>query len=211
MFEECHAHIFMNGTDYRKAVQTHKVQANEASVRSALEAYRKAGVTYVREGGDPYGASLLAGRLASEYGIEYRSPVFAIHKNGHYGKIVGRGFDTLKEYHQRVLEAASEGADFIKIMTTGLLDFNDDGKVTGTPVDEAEVREMVHIAHEEGFARYESYERDLWYKSCNRGRCGQSGTWQLHGCRNDSYAGRQQYRMGTNTCHGKKSGRLRAL
>lgn len=141
----------MNGTDYRKAVQTHKVQANEASVRSALEAYRKAGVTYVREGGDPYGASLLAGRLASEYGIEYRSPVFAIHKNGHYGKIVGRGFDTLKEYHQRVLEAASEGADFIKIMTTGLLDFNDDGKVTGTPVDEAEVREMVHIAHEEGF------------------------------------------------------------
>ena len=142
----------MNGTDYRKAVQTHKVQANEASVRSALEAYRKAGVTYVREGGDPYGASLLAGRLASEYGIEYRSPVFAIHNNGHYGKIVGRGFDTLKEYHQRVLEAASEGADFIKIMTTGLLDFNDDGKVTGTPVDEAEVREMVHIAHEEGFA-----------------------------------------------------------
>ena len=152
MLGECHAHIFMNGTDYRKAVQTHKVQANEASVRSALEAYRKAGVTYVREGGDPYGASLLAGRLASEYGIEYRSPVFAIHKNGHYGKIVGRGFDTLKEYHQRVLEAASEGADFIKIMTTGLLDFNDDGKVTGTPVDEAEVREMVHIAHEEGFA-----------------------------------------------------------
>ena len=152
MFGECHAHIFMNGTDYRKAVQTHKVQANEASVRSALEAYRKAGVTYVREGGDPYGASLLAGRLASEYGIEYRSPVFAIHKNGHYGKIVGRGFDTLKEYHQRVLEAASEGADFIKIMTTGLLDFNDDGKVTGTPIDEAEVREMVHIAHEEGFA-----------------------------------------------------------
>ncbi len=152
MLGECHAHIFMNGTDYRKAVQTHKVQANEASVRSALEAYRKAGVTYVREGGDPYGASLLAGRLASEYGIEYRSPVFAIHKNGHYGKIVGRGFDTLKEYHQRVLEAASEGADFIKIMTTGLLDFNDDGKVTGTPVDEAEVREMIHIAHEEGFA-----------------------------------------------------------
>ena len=44
MFGECHAHIFMNGTDYRKAVQTHKVQANEASVRSALDAYRKAGV-----------------------------------------------------------------------------------------------------------------------------------------------------------------------
>lgn len=152
MFGECHAHIFMNGTDYRSAVQTHQVQANEAAVRSALDAYRKAGVTYVREGGDPYGASLLAGRLAPEYGIEYRSPVFAIHKNGHYGKIVGRGFGTLKEFHQRVLEAASDGADFIKIMTTGLLDFNDHGKVTGIPVDAEEVKEMVHIAHEEGFA-----------------------------------------------------------
>lgn len=152
MFGECHAHIFMNGTDYHRAVQTHKVKADEVTVRSVLDAYRKAGVTFVREGGDPYGVSLLAGRLAHEYGIDYRSPVFAVHKNGHYGKIVGRGFDTLKEFHRRVLEAASEGADFIKIMTNGLLDFNDHGNVTGTPVDAAEVKEMVHIAHEEGFA-----------------------------------------------------------
>ena len=80
MFGECHAHIFMNGTDYHRAVQTHKVKADEVAVRSALDAYRKAGVTFVREGGDPYGASLLAGRLAPEYGIEYRSPVFALLK-----------------------------------------------------------------------------------------------------------------------------------
>ena len=60
MFGECHAHIFMNGTDYHRAVQTHKVKADEVAVRSALDAYRKAGVAFVREGGDPYGASLLA-------------------------------------------------------------------------------------------------------------------------------------------------------
>lgn len=58
----------------------------------------------------------------------------------------------MKEFHQRVQEAAAEGADFIKIMTTGLLDFNNHGAVTGTPLDRDEVREMVHIAHEEGFA-----------------------------------------------------------
>ena len=111
MLGECHAHIFMNGTDYRKAVQTHKVQANEASVRSALEAYRKAGVTYVREGGDPYGASCLQADLhqSTELSIVPRYLLYI--KTEHYGKIVGRGFDTLKEYHQRVLEAASEGAD----------------------------------------------------------------------------------------------------
>ena len=152
MFGECHAHALMNSVNYRAAVELHKEKVNESAVRKCLEAYKEAGVSFVRDGGDPYGVSELAAKLAPEYGIEYRSPVFAIHKNGHYGKIVGRGFDTLKEFHQRVLEAASEGADFIKIMTTGLLDFNDHGKVTGTPVDAAEVKEMVHIAHEEGFA-----------------------------------------------------------
>ena len=106
----------------------------------------------MRDGGDPYGVAMLASRLAPKYGIDYRTPVFAIHKNGHYGSIVGRGFDNLKEFHQRVLEAKESGADFIKIMTTGLLDFENHGKVTGTPLEAGEVKEMVHIAHEEGFA-----------------------------------------------------------
>lgn len=56
----------------------------------------------------------------------------------------------MREFHDRVLEAKKEGADFIKIMTTGIMDFNAHGAVTGTPLDAAEVKEMVHIAHEEG-------------------------------------------------------------
>lgn len=152
MFGECHAHIFMDGVNYRQAVERYKNGVDEKNIREHLEAYRKEGVTFVRDGGDPYGASVLARRLAPEYGIDYRTSVFAIHKEGHYGSIVGRGFSSMKEYHKLVLEAGSQGADFIKIMTTGLLDFNDHGKVTGTPLDRKEVREMVHIAHEEGFA-----------------------------------------------------------
>ena len=64
-----------------------------------------------------------AARLAPEYKIHYRTPVFAIYKEGHYGKIVGKSSSDMKEYHRRVLEAAAEGADFIKIMTTGLPGF----------------------------------------------------------------------------------------
>ena len=93
-----------------------------------------------------------AKELSGEYGIDYRTPVFAIHRNGHYGGIVGCGFDTLREYHQKVMDAKALGADFIKIMTTGILDFNDHGKITCQPLDKEEVKEMVHIAHEEGFA-----------------------------------------------------------
>ena len=35
--------------------------------------------------------------LALEYGIDYRTPIFAIHKKGHYGSIVGHAFSDLKD------------------------------------------------------------------------------------------------------------------
>lgn len=152
MFGECHAHIFMNGVDYQKAVRTHQLRPDEKVIREHLSEYQKRGITYVRDGGDHYGASALARKLAPEYGITYRTPVFGIHKNGHYGKIVGYGFDTMKEYQELVKKAVSQQADFIKIMTTGLMDFDNHGKVTGTALEKEEVREMIHIAHEEGMA-----------------------------------------------------------
>lgn len=152
MFGECHAHVIMDGINYKKAVELHTEQVQDAVIRCHLKAYRDAGVSFVRDGGDSHGVSRRARELAAEYGIDYRTPVFAIHKEGHYGSIVGRSFGNLKEFHERVLEAGREGADFIKIMTTGLLDFANHGKVTGTPLDAPEVKEMVHIAHEEGFS-----------------------------------------------------------
>lgn len=152
MFGECHAHMLMDGINYREAVERHRDSVCEAKVREVFETYRKADVSFIRDGGDNCGVSRRAAQIAGEYGIDYRTPVFAIHKEGHYGKIVGRSFSNMKEFHQRVQEAEEEGADFIKIMTTGLLDFRNHGVITGTPLDRSEVREMVHIAHEEGFA-----------------------------------------------------------
>ena len=152
MFGECHAHMLMDGVNYREAVARHRDAVCEEKVREFFEAYQRAGVSFIRDGGDNAGVSKRASEIAGEYGIDYRTPVFAVHKEGHYGRIVGRSFSNIKEFHQRVQEAAEEGADFIKIMTTGLLNFNDHGAVTGTPLDRDEVREMVHIAHEEGFS-----------------------------------------------------------
>lgn len=152
MFGECHAHMLMDGIDYRAAVERNRDSVCEEQIREHFETYRRSGVSFVRDGGDNCGVSRRAAQIAQEYGIDYRTPVFAVHKEGHYGRIVGRSFSNMKEFHQRVQEAADEGADFIKIMTTGLLDFKNHGKITGTPLDKTEVREMVHIAHEEGFA-----------------------------------------------------------
>lgn len=152
MFGECHEHIFMDGVNYRAAVKTHKDAPCEPVIRAHLLEYQKRGITYIRDGGDKYGASILARELAGEYEIVYRTPVFGIHKLGQYGKIVGYGFSNIKEYYGLVKEAIRQKADFIKIMTTGLMDFDHHGAVTGEPLSLDEVREMVHIAHEEGMA-----------------------------------------------------------
>ena len=150
MFGECHAHIIMDGVNYRRAVDMHKNGPDDQIIKAHLKAYQDKGITFVRDGGDALGVSLRAKEIAPEYGIDYRTPVFAIHKEGHYGSIVGKSFATMREFHDRVLEAKKVGANFIKIMTTGIMDFNAHGAVTGTPLDAAEVKEMVHIAHEEG-------------------------------------------------------------
>lgn len=152
MFGECHAHVIMDGINYKEAVLLHGDGVKDEVIHRCFRAYQEKGVTYVRDGGDAYGVSRRAAEIAPEYGLDYRTPVFAIHKKGHYGGIVGHAFENMKEFHSLVLRAKAEGADFIKIMTTGIMDFSGHGEITGTPLPAAEVRDMVHIAHEEGMA-----------------------------------------------------------
>lgn len=151
-FGECHAHIAMDGIDYRQAMDRHLEGPDEGHVLACLKAYRAAGVPFVRDGGDAYGVSLRAAELAPQFEIDYRTPAFAIHKAGHYGSIVGRAFHDLREFAVLVQEADREGADFIKIMTTGIMDFNRFGRITHADLAADEVREMVSIAHDQGLA-----------------------------------------------------------
>lgn len=142
----------MNGEDYRRAKARYSKGVDRAEVEARLRAYAAAGIVFYRDGGDPYGAGRYAKRIAARLGVDVRTPVFAIHKIGHYGSIVGKGFDTIARYHALVLEAAVQGADFIKIMASGILDFDAEGAVTGEALERSLIREMIHIAHEEGFA-----------------------------------------------------------
>ncbi len=66
MFGECHAHLFMDGINYRQAVNDHKNGVNVACVREHLKDYRACGITYIRDGGDRFGVSLRARELSGE-------------------------------------------------------------------------------------------------------------------------------------------------
>ncbi|MCI8597969.1 MAG: amidohydrolase family protein [Lachnospiraceae bacterium] len=150
MFGECHAHIIMDGNNYKDAVSLHKNGVRDEVIRAHFQMWKERGVTFVRDGGDALGVSKRAKELATEYGIDYRSPIFAIHKKGHYGGIVGHAFSDMKEYQELVQRAKKEGADFIKIMISGLMDFSSYGVLTEKGLSEEEIRTMIKIAHGEG-------------------------------------------------------------
>lgn len=147
-YGEAHMHIFMNGTDYKKAVADQKNGVCDRVIHAHLAEYRKRGITWLREGGDIYGTSKRTMELAPAYGITYRTPIFAIHKKGHYGAIVGRGYETMQEYRELIGDLRRQGGHFVKIMISGIMDFTHGG-LTEPSLADSEIRELIHIAHEE--------------------------------------------------------------
>lgn len=148
---ECHGHMMMNGVDYHTAVAAHKNGPDEALIRSQLTAYRRERVSYLRDGGDALGVSRRAAELAEEYGLTYVTPVFAIHRSGRYGRIVGRSYSNLSEYRALVAQAKVQGADFIKLMFSGILAFDAFGRLSCPSLPREEILELVRVAHGEGF------------------------------------------------------------
>ncbi len=149
---ECHGHIFMDGADFRAAFARHQNGADEGAVRAALGALREAGVTYFRDGGDALDVSPLARSLAGEYGVAYVTPLFAIHRRGRYGGIVGRAYGDMAEYRALVREAVTGGCDFLKLMFSGIVTFDAYGRLSCPSLPAGEIAELVRVAHGEGLA-----------------------------------------------------------
>ena len=152
MYCDCHMHMVLDGVDWRAAIARHRDGPDEAFIRRTLETYRNLGFTYLRDGGDRWGVGKRARELAPEYGITYRTPLANLCKQGHYGGFIGAYYSDFREYADLVRKARADGADFIKIMISGLMDFDHFGRLTDQGYPAAEIRELVHIAHEEGFA-----------------------------------------------------------
>lgn len=152
MIVDCHMHMVLDGVDWRSAIGRHRDGPDDAWIRRVLEIYRAKGFTYLRDGGDRWSAGKRARELAAEYGIRYRTPLAPLCRAGHYGAFIGEKYGNLREYTDLVRKARADGADFIKIMISGLMDFDHFGVLTEGGLDPAEIRELVYIAHEEGFA-----------------------------------------------------------
>ena len=150
MGADCHMHMVLDGIAWKEAIGRHALCPREDFIRETLSRYRDLGYTYLRDGGDRWGVGAKARELATEYGITYRTPLAPLCKKGHYGGFIGLVYEDLAEFARLVVNTRESGGDFIKIMISGLMDFNRFGVLTEGGLEE--IGELIHIAHEEGVA-----------------------------------------------------------
>ena len=148
---DCHMHMILDGLDWRGAIDRHRNGPDEGFIRRVLSSYAREGFVYLRDGGDRWDAGKRARELAPEYGITYRTPLAPLCRAVHYGAFIGLTYNSYKEYRELTNLQRSRGADFVKIMISGLMDFDRYGVLTDIPREKGEIRELIHIAHEEGF------------------------------------------------------------
>lgn len=152
MLADLHMHMLLDSVYWRDAISAHRPRPDDGIIRHQLAAYRGIGVTFLRDGGDRFGVCLRAKVLAAEYGITLRTPAFPICKRGHYGSFIGRSWERFADYQALLDEAEAAGADFIKLMVSGLMDFSHFGVLTEEPLSAVEIRDLTAAAHDRGFA-----------------------------------------------------------
>ncbi|MGN1025719.1 MAG: amidohydrolase family protein [Faecousia sp.] len=152
MYADCHIHMVLDGVDWKKAIGRHREGPDRDWIRARLESYRRAGFTYLRDGGDRWGVGAMARSLAPEYGILYRTPLAPLCARGHYGAFIGKSYGSLSEFSALVAEQKARGADFVKIMISGLMDFDRFGVLTEDGLDGKTIRALVDIAHQAGMS-----------------------------------------------------------
>ena len=152
MRADCHMHMVLDGEYWKSAIGRHKNKPDMEFIHKTLATYRDLGYTYLRDCGDRWGVGATAREIAPRYGITYRTPLSPICHRGHYGEFIGTPYENLKEYATLVVKTKENGGNFIKIMISGLMDFDHFDVLTQPGLPKEEIRELIHIAHEEGMS-----------------------------------------------------------
>jgi imidazolonepropionase-like amidohydrolase len=149
MLIDAHVHLSMDGVNY-KAHRASPPQQMDAFIRRTLRQYKQAGVIALRDGGDPLGISLRARELAQEEEIIFKTPGFALYKEGCYGALIGRGYRDFSELKALLKELFAQNPDHIKVALSGLVSFNRFGVVGAGGIIKAELDYIVKSAHDRG-------------------------------------------------------------
>ena len=151
---EGHAHLCLDGgvldTGERSAYMKSDVAAKLDVGRRSLQQSRAAGVGLVRDAGDRWGVNrVLCEECRGRTGIQVRSAGMGLRRPGRYGSFIGREVADDRAIVAAIHELA-EDFDDIKILLTGIIDF-DKNAVPGAPqFDDAALGLIVRTARECG-------------------------------------------------------------
>lgn len=151
---EAHAHLFLEGgelnLDQRAAYLKQSPAELLAAARARLEKIVRLGVIGVRDAGDKDGVGLALSKLYASGDhplMPYLdSPGAAIHHQGRYGSFMGGPLESFPSLRACVENRVQSGADRIKLIPTGIINFKQGAVTTEPQMTTAEVSELVAAA-----------------------------------------------------------------
>ncbi|MDH7565617.1 MAG: amidohydrolase family protein [Clostridiales bacterium] len=147
---DAHVHIALNGLFNRRSWKASPIERKTQWIREIFKQYKMRNISILRDGGDGIFASRLAREIAPSEGIIYKSPIYALYRKGFYGSFLGKpvdGLDSFKEEFKSLLEYRP---DHLKIVLTGIVNFEKYGDVGATTFTLDEMKYMVEWAKDCG-------------------------------------------------------------
>ncbi|MDR1144799.1 MAG: amidohydrolase family protein [Verrucomicrobiales bacterium] len=156
---EGHSHIFLDGdelnVDKRAAYQKQDAETLYQQAAQRLRALARLGIIAMRDGGDKDQVGLRLSKLTANGSgpagaAQVFSPGAGIHRQGRYGAFFGRALENYPDIESCVQACVEEGADHIKIVPTGIINFAK-GQVVAKPQFSAEeIRQFKTAARARG-------------------------------------------------------------
>ncbi len=155
---EAHAHFFLEGGELelekRAAHLTQTPERLLTLARERLEKLVRLGVVAVRDAGDKDGVGLALSKLYASAGRPLMpyvdSPGAAIHHQGRYGSFMAEPMERFASPIECVENRVKAGADRIKLIPTGIINFKSGAVTTKPQMSTGEIQELVYAARSFG-------------------------------------------------------------
>jgi imidazolonepropionase-like amidohydrolase len=158
LLSDTHAHVYMEpwpvAPEQRRRPGSKSLEEEIQDATKRLRSALLKGIGLVRDMGDPLGVNIAARRRVQENTANFPAfqiPGPAIHRPGKYGRYLGLARETLQDVHAMIDELAEQqGVDFIKIISTGIVDFGTRTVKQAPQFSGVELREIVRHAESLG-------------------------------------------------------------
>jgi imidazolonepropionase-like amidohydrolase len=126
----------------------HFFKRNSGRMKEISDGLTSCGIAKVYDGGDPHGYGMDVKKSVTDR-IDVQTAGHALYKQGSYGKYIGRGVGTLKEADDIIEVLYQGGADYIKVVNSGVFD-PEEGTISPGGFTTRELKHIVACAGTKG-------------------------------------------------------------